>query len=229
MEINRFLCQTLLVGIEAQKKIEYTRIAIVGIGGIGSHAALHAIQSGLGNILLIDHDKLEDSNISRCAFFEESDIGKKKSLAVLDHLQNVGAVVQASQEKLTPSNAEKLLGKTQVVLDCTDNYESRKTIADFCAKAKIPWIYSGAARAEAMVTTFMPGGKTRFSDLAAKPEYELPCNQVGVLPAAVSLAATVQNAEMLNVIQGKPALEGKLFYGDLRAGQFIVQDVKKRK
>lgn len=218
---NRFLCQEKVIG-NANKKLQNTRVAIVGLGGTGCNSVLLLAQLGVKNVKLIDPDVVELFNLPRQPLFTESDVGKSKVKVAVEKLAGYSAKFTAVQELLEERNAAKLLSGADVVLDCTDNYVARKSINDYCFenKIKIPWIYSAAIRDKAMVSTFIPGKTPCFNCFAKPLVREISCAERGVIATSTALAAALQVQELINLLKKDAKCSGKMLFANLSTFSF---------
>ncbi len=219
---DRFLCQEKVIG-KANRKLQNSAIAIVGIGGTGCNSALLLGQLGVKNVKLIDPDVVELFNLPRQPLFAESDVGKSKVKVAVEKLSSYSKTKFAAvQELLVEKNSAKLLKGVDVVLDCTDNYAARKTINDYCMVKRIPWIYSAAICDKAMVSTFLPGKTTPCFNCFAplSPAKEISCAEEGVIATATSLAAVLQVQELINLSKNDAKLSGKVLFVNLSTFSF---------
>ncbi len=221
---KRLARQTIVLGRGAQETISEKTVTVVGAGGVGSHSALLCAQLGVGEIKIIDGDRIEESNISRLALSGVESIGKNKAVDAVDQLKKIDSAVRARAMPffLSEKNAG-IIDSADLVLDCTDNFVARLLINRRCWSTRRPWIYGGAIRSEAMTSTIIPR-KTPCFECWAKPPRD-----IGVTAPAPALAAAVQASEAVNVFLGRPALAGKLFYADLSRGVFGKRRLAKRK
>ena len=152
---ERYSRQVLFAGIGAagQAKLRAAHAAVVGVGATGAAAAGLLARAGVGRLTLIDRDFVEPSNLQRQVLFDENDAREAlpKAEAGRRHLLRVNADVEVRGEiaDLTPSNAEALLAGADLVLDCTDNFETRYLLNDVCVRDGRPWIYTAAVGAYA--------------------------------------------------------------------------------
>ncbi len=134
--IERYSRQIIIdeIGIKGQEKIANSCITIVGCGGLGTSAAQYLSMSGVGNLTLIDNDEIVLSNLNRQTLFTEKDIGKNKSKVLSEKIKELNAFVKIKNIdiKITLENIEKYLKKSVLILDCTDNFESKSLINEFC-------------------------------------------------------------------------------------------------
>ena len=126
------------IGISGQKKILNSSICIVGCGGLGSSAAQYLSMTGVGNIMLIDNDLINFSNLNRQTLFFEKDIGKYKVDTLKKNLQEINpeAKIKISKKKINKKNIDNYLSAYKIILDCTDNFQSRYIINEYCFKKK---------------------------------------------------------------------------------------------
>ena len=126
------------IGTSGQKKIFKSSICIVGCGGLGSSAAQYLSMTGVGNIMLIDNDLISLSNLNRQTLFYEKDIGKSKVDILKRNLQKINpeATINIGKKKINKKNIDNYLSPYKIILDCTDNFQSRYLINEYCFKKK---------------------------------------------------------------------------------------------
>ncbi len=184
-------------------------VAIVGLGCVGSRTA--AEMKGKAKLLLIDFDSVRVENLG-CQKYDAKDNGRKKAVATAEKTGG-----KAITKKLTGKNAFEILKDANIIADCTDDWNARKTIDDYCSKAKKPWVYSGALRTHAMVSTILKAGN--FSKWAPKTK-RVSCHEIGISTKACDWAAKTQVSETMLLLKGrKPKLEGKIEFYDAKDGQ----------
>ena len=149
MPNDRYSRQTALseIGEKGQQLLAQKKVVIVGVGALGSVAAELLIRAGLGKLLLIDRDIVEESNLPRQFLYCEDDIGKSKALAAQERLQkiNKNCQIQAEAAHLNKKNLS-LLADADLILDGTDNLSTRFLLNDYCKKEKKLWIYAAAIK-----------------------------------------------------------------------------------
>ena len=197
-ENPRYLRQRKLLGNQ-EHKLHGLTVAIVGVGGIGSFAALLGAQLGVKKLVLIDRDRVRGTDLGRQALYGEADIGKPKVEAAKKKLQEINPTVSAEAkfEQLDDKNAVRLLKGTDVVLDGTDNYETKRALNRYGIRKKKTVMFSSALKHEGWVFASVPL-KTCFECWAPRPKQEASCEQVGVLNTTVALAASLQVQELVN-------------------------------
>ncbi|MCZ7583570.1 MAG: ThiF family adenylyltransferase [Deltaproteobacteria bacterium] len=208
MTDNRYSRQTLFppFGEEGQARLRDARIAVVGCGALGTNIVNLLARAGVGYLRVIDRDIVELSNLHRQVLFDEDDAreGRPKAEAARLHAARINAdvTVDARVADLTPRNAEDLLADAELLLDGTDNVETRYLVNDVAVKTARPWIYGGAVGSTAVAMAFVPGGpclRCLWPD--PPPPGALPtCDTAGVLPPAPALAASMQAAAAMRLI-----------------------------
>ncbi len=160
---ERYSRQILFTGIgeAGQESILRGHAAIVGCGALGSFQAAALARSGVGRLTIIDRDYIEPSNLQRQWLFEEADAAEAlpKAVAVERRLARINSsvAVRGVVADLTPANIDELLGQAQVILDGTDNFETRYLVNDFALSREIPWIYGAAVGGYGLTMPVIPG------------------------------------------------------------------------
>ncbi len=211
---ERYSRQILFAGIgpEGQARLARSRVALVGVGATGAASASLLARAGVGHLTLIDRDVVEESNLQRQVLFDEADAAagapKAEAARLKIGLFNSTVAVEARIADLVPGNIDLLLGEVDLVLDCTDNFETRFLINDYAVQQAKPWIYAAAIGAYAATMNVLPGETGCLACLfAAPPEGNVEtCDTAGILGAAVNLAASLQTAEALKLLTGQRRL-----------------------
>jgi len=211
---ERYSRQVLFAGIgeAGQELLRHAHVAIVGVGATGAATAGLLARAGVGHLTLIDRDFVEPSNLQRQMLFDEEDArtALPKAEAARRHLAriNSGVAVTAHIADLVPQNAADLLSGADILLDCTDNFETRYLINDLCVRDRRPWIYTAAVGAYAATMNILPRGITTGEPTAclacifpSAPSGNLEtCDTAGILSTAVNLAASLQVTEALKFL-----------------------------
>src|SRR5579871_2300670 len=211
LELNdRYSRQILFqgVGAEGQRRLANARVAIVGCGATGSAVASLLARSGVGTIRIIDRDYVEPSNLQRQTLFDESDAAESlpKAIAATRKIAsfNSGIVVEPRVADLTPGNIAELLDGSQLILDGTDNFETRYLINDYAVQNSLPWIYTAAVGSYAVTLNIIPEETSCLSCIfphSPKGVVET-CETSGILNSAVNLAASIAATEALKFLTG---------------------------
>jgi len=209
---ERYSRQVLFSGIgaEGQRRLAGAHVAIVGCGATGTCVAGLLARAGVGKLLILDRDYVEPSNLQRQSLFDEADaaeslpkaIAAKRKIAAF----NSEIDVQAQVADLTPENIATLLGQNDLdlILDATDNFETRYLINDFAVKHAKPWIYAAAVAAYAVTMNIMPGDTACLSCIFPAPPQGTveTCDTAGILNSAVNLVGSIQAGEALKFLVG---------------------------
>lgn len=207
---DRYSRQILFAGIgrEGQAALLDSHVAIVGCGALGSFHAAALARAGVGRITIVDRDYVEPSNLQRQWLFEESDAADAvpKAAAAERRLARINSSVSVHGvvADLTASNVAALLGEAHLILDGTDNFETRYLINDFSVSREIPWIYGAAVGSYGLAMPVLPGRSACLRCVYPDPPAGLQptCETAGVLNVITSLVASCQVADALKVLSG---------------------------
>jgi len=207
---NRYSRQVILpnIGKEGQNTLLKSKIAIIGCGALGTVVANNLVRAGVGKIIIIDRDFVELNNLQRQILFDENDIGIPKAIAAAEKLRcvNSDVEIEGMTKDLNHTNAEKIISGVDLVLDGTDNMQTRFLINDVCVKYKIPWIYTAAVGTYGMTMTILPGRTPCFRCfLPDLPEPGLlpTCDTAGVLNTIPAIIASIESTEAIKILLGK--------------------------
>ena len=220
----RYSRQEKFIGKEAQNLLNKKIISIIGLGALGSTSANLLARAGV-NLVLIDHDKIDLTNLQRQTIFTERDIGKNKTDIVKDYLSNVnsGIDIKAYNERLNKDNINLI--KSDLVLDCTDNLEARFLINDYCCKNRIPFVHAAAIKDKGVIFNVIPG-KACFNCIYKFTGNVERCEDVGVLNTITNLISSLQVNEALKILLNKD-YETNLIRVDLGNNNFEKIKVNK--
>lgn len=212
------------IGPQGQRRLLASRTTVVGCGAIGAAAANLLVRAGVGSVRIIDRDFVEPSNLQRQTLFDESDARNAlpKAVAAERKLRSINSSVEVKGvvADLSPLNASELLSGCDLILDGTDNFETRFLINDFSVKSGTPWIYAAGVASYGLTMTIRPGLTPCLACLLesgdSSPSLEETCDTVGVIGPIVNLIASWQVAEALKLLAGRPeALHGRLLSCDV--------------
>jgi adenylyltransferase/sulfurtransferase len=196
------------IGEQGQKHLAAGRVAIVGCGATGSALSSLLARAGVGYLRIIDRDYVEPSNLQRQVLFDESDAAESlpKAIAAARKIASFNSeiAVEPHAADLTPKNAEELLGEVDVLLDGTDNFETRYLINDFAVSKSRPWIYAAAVASYAVTMTVLPGETACLACIFPDSPRGLveTCDTSGILNSAVNFIASVASTEALKLLVG---------------------------
>lgn len=208
----RYIRQTRFagLGIDGQAALSRGFAVICGCGALGTTAANLLVRAGVGRVRIIDRDLVDWTNLHRQVLFDEDDArqARPKAVAAAEKLRAVNSqvTIEALTADLSATNVARLLHGAGVVVDGTDNFETRFLINDYCVRQGIPWIYGGCLEAEGRVMTILPGTTACLACVVPEcpPPAALPtCETAGVLGPAVGVVASWQAGEAIKILAGK--------------------------
>ncbi|MFQ6101312.1 MAG: ThiF family adenylyltransferase [Anaerolineae bacterium] len=235
--LDRYSRQVLLpeIGATGQERLLASSVAVVGCGALGTNIADGLVRAGIGKVRIIDRDYIELNNLQRQVLFDEGDIAKglPKAIAAAEKLRKVNSQVEVEPivADVNPDNVERLIGDVDLVLDGTDNFETRLLVNDACVKHNIPWIYGAVIRTYGMTMSIVPHQTPCFRCFL--PEMPLPgsvptCDTVGVLGAAASVIGSLEVAQALKFLTHREEpLQIRLIYIEVWTG--IWEEMQMRK
>src|SRR5437899_9514202 len=213
---EKYSRQILFAGIgeEGQKRLLASSAVVVGCGAIGAAAANLLARAGVGRLRVVDRDFVEPTDLQRQTLFDEADArdALPKAVAAERKLRSVNSAVgvEGVVADVGPRNAEELLNGFDVILDGTDNFETRFLINDVAVKAGRPWIYAAAVASYGVTMTIRPGATACLACLlesgALAQGLEETCDTIGVLGPVVNLIASLEVAEALKILSAHPKL-----------------------
>lgn len=215
------------IGHEGQLHLAESRVAMVGCGATGSALASLLARSGVGTLRLVDRDYVEPSNLQRQTLFDETDAADSvpKAIAAARNIArfNSNVVAEPHASDLVPENIDRLLGDIQLILDGTDNFETRYLINDYAVKNSLPWIYLGAVGSRASTMNIVPGETACLACIFPEPPAGAveTCDTAGILNSAVNFAASMAATEALKLLVGsRQELRRTLVSYDLWSNQW---------
>jgi molybdopterin/thiamine biosynthesis adenylyltransferase len=221
---DRYSRQVLFPGIAVagQQLLASAHVAVIGVGATGAATASLLARAGVGTLTLIDRDFVEPSNLQRQILFDEQDalqsLPKAEAARRKIALFNSAITVHAQIADLIPTNIHHLLAPAQLILDATDNFETRYLLNDYCVQQSKPWIYAAAISAYAATMTILPKGFSPLTHNSPLTTHSSPtaclacifpkpptgpvetCDTAGILGTAVNLAASLQVTEALKIL-----------------------------
>jgi adenylyltransferase/sulfurtransferase len=236
MDLSRYSRQVVYEGLgrAGQEKLLASRVAVAGVGALGTVIAERLCRAGLGFIRLIDRDTVDLSNLQRQTLFDEEDVKRQspKAAAARKHLRKINSQVriEAAAADINSANIDDLLGGMDLILDGSDNMELRQLINEYSVKTGIPWIYGAAIRASGASMNIIPGRTPCLRCLYTEtpPPGSFPtCASAGVLNMITGLIANIQAAEALKILTASLALREGLFLADLRQNSMELIPVER--
>lgn len=194
------------IGVEGQEKICAARVLIIGIGGIGSPAALYLAAAGVGTLGLADGDVVDVSNLQRQIIHSSCDINSLKTASAKERITAINPDVHVVTHEtwVDDSNVAGIIKDYDFIIDGTDNFVAKFLVNDACVRGKKPFSHGGVMAFDAQTMTYVPGSTCyRCIFTAPPPIGELPtCAQSGVLGSVVGMLGAIQATEALRYIVG---------------------------
>ncbi len=216
------------IGRAGQERLRAARVAVIGVGALGSAAAELLARAGVGRLRLLDRDVVETSNLQRQALYDTADAeaGRPKAQAAAAHLARIDPDIQveAIAGELTASNAASRIADCDLVIDGLDNFPARHVLNDACCRAGIAWVHGAVLGSYGLCLPILPGHSACLRCL----QDEMPaaadnptCDTAGVIGPAVRLVAAWQAAEALKILVGdRAAVRSELWSCDLWSNRF---------
>ena len=226
-ELRRYDRQVMMFGKEAQEKLKKAKVAIVGLGGLGSPISIYLTAAGIGQLFLIDEQKPELSNLNRQILYGEEDLDKKaKPVLAKEKLRQLNSEIKVRtySKRIYRENIEDLLNEVDAVVDALDNFETRYLLNEFCVKKRKPLIHAAVEGFYGQITTILPGRTPCLNCLFPNPPKKKKFPIIGV---TTGLFGVLQANEVIKLITGYgDNLIGKLFTYDLLHNKAECIDIK---
>ena len=218
-ELLRYSRQILLPDwdIDAQIKLKSARVLMIGMGGLGCPAAQVLARAGLGFLRIVDFDSVDESNLQRQLLFYADDIGQPKVFAAKNSLSKINQWLEIDTivERVASENIPELLQNIDLVLDGSDNFDTRDQINQACVQAKIPLLSAAAIGLEGQISLFQAATGCYRCVFPDAPEDARRCADTGVLASTTATIGAMQaHAALLYLGLGQTPLAGKLLLWD---------------
>jgi sulfur-carrier protein adenylyltransferase/sulfurtransferase len=222
---DRYSRQTILpeIGAEGQARLRAARVLVIGAGGLGSAVLQYLCAAGIGHLAIVDHDRVEESNLHRQPIYRMSDVGSLKAQAARDALlgANPEVRIEAICERLTPANAQRLVAGVEVVVDAADSFAVTYVVSDECQRSKTPLISASVLGLSGYVGAFCGGAPSYRAVFPEMPRQAGSCATAGVIGTAVGVMGTLQAHMVLSLLLNlQPAVLGQLVTVDFRSLRF---------
>ncbi len=222
------------LGEDGQRRLAAGKALVCGCGALGSLLANTLVRAGVGKVRLVDRDFVELSNLHRQTLFDEGDVaaGLPKAAAAAEKLRAINSTVEIEPvvAHVGPENVERLCHGMDVILDGTDNFETRYLLNDAAVFLNLPWVYGGCVGAEGQTMSILPGetGCLRCLLPDCPPPGSTPtCDTAGVLAPIVGVIASIQAQEAIKILSGhRAAVSRQLTVIDLWQNRFLHLDVR---
>jgi len=221
-ELERYSRHMVLpqFGPKGQYKLKEASVLVVGAGGLGCPVLQYLTAAGIGKLGVLDFDLVSESNLQRQILYGTDDIGKPKSLQATKRLNQLNPFVEIApiQQKITSANAFELLAPYQVIVDCTDNFQTRYLLNDACVLLDKPLVYGSIFRFEGQVSVFNFLQGPNYRDLYPVPPDagSVPnCEEGGVLGVLPGIIGSLQANEVIKIVSG---------IGEILSGRLLLVD-----
>lgn len=222
------------IGEEGQLKLKNAKVLVIGAGGLGCPVLQYLVAAGVGNIGVVDMDSVEESNLQRQVLYTMQDIGVNKAIAAKKRLARLNPLVKIDTYpvKLSTQNALELIAKYDIIVDGSDNFETRYLVSDACVLLQKKLVYGSIFKFEGQVAVFNHEGSATYRCLFPSPPEvgTVPsCGEIGVLGVLPSIIGSMQANECLKLILGigQPLVNKLLVYNALDNSSLIL-DVEKQ-
>ncbi len=213
-EQERYKRQLILLGDEAQSRLKQATVFIAGAGGLGCPVALYLTAAGIGRIIIADMDCVEMTNLNRQVLFDETTIGTEKSVTVKERLQklNPHTCVESITAKIDESTAGTFVGNADIIVDATDNFQTRYSLNQVACRNQIPLVHGAVCGFDGQVATIIPGKTACFRCMFPHPPPPGPAPVIGTTAGIIGM---IQANEVIKYITGR---------GSLITGQILLWD-----
>ncbi len=222
------------LGEKGQRRLMASRVVLVGCGALGSVSANILVRAGVGHVRIVDRDVIQWHNLHRQMLFDEDDVrgDLPKAEAAARKLRriNSGVVVEPIVADANPDTIEELTEDAEVIVDATDNFETRFLINDVAVKTARPWIYGACVGSTGMALPILPGRSPCLRCVVSEippPELNPTCETAGILGPVVATVAAHQAMEAIKILAGcVEAVDGRLLSFDAWSGRHIMVNVQ---
>lgn len=213
------------VGVEGQLQIKAAKVIVLGAGGLGSPILTYLASCGVGTLAIVDYDNIEHHNLHRQILFTEQDINCSKTVKAAERIQAINPHITCIiyEEKLTKDNISTIISSYDIVVDGTDNFETRYLVNDTCVRLGKTLVYGTILGFEGQLSVFNHQGSKNLRDLFPEPpnKEEVPnCSINGVLGTFPGIIGTMMAQETLKIILNLPVLTNQLLLIDTLQWQF---------
>ena len=227
LDLKKFSRQIIIkkIGINGQKKINNSKILIIGMGGLGCPLLIYLANSGVKNIGIVDDDKITISNLNRQILFSEKDVGKYKVLVAKKKLKLMTNKIKLKvfKVKVNKYNIKTILKNYQIICDGTDNFKTRYLINDYCCKNRKILISSAISKfdGQLMKFNFKKKGPCYRCFMPNEPRYEINCQTDGIFSPVAGIMGSLQASEVLKtILNTKDDLTSKILIFDALKTKF---------
>jgi molybdopterin-synthase adenylyltransferase len=231
-DLNRYKRQIPIkeIQIKGQERLKCSKIIIIGVGGLGSPVSIYLAASGIGNLTIIDYDKVDLSNLNRQILHSEKNLGKSKIESALENLLSFNSAIniRGINKKIDEKNVVELLSGHDLIIDCLDNFKTRYLINDTACKLNIPLFHGGISECYGQITIIIPN-ETACLECIMPQNQNSNNNDFSVLGATACIIGGMLAGEVIKYLIGiEKILKGKLLLYDLFNLKYIIVDTLQR-
>lgn len=217
------------IGAEGQARLRESRVLVVGAGGLGSPILLYLTAAGVGTLGIADNDQVTESNLNRQVLYTIQDLGRSKALTAVQRVRALNPAVRAIpyEERVLRDNGPQLLLEYDLVVEASDNLETKALMNELCVQAGLPLVWGAVTRFEGQMGTYLPGHGCRaciFPQLPEPGTYPTP-SELGILGAVAGVIGAWEAVEAVKVLLdiGQPLIDQILVWDGLSASFDLVQ------
>ena len=207
------------IGEAGQARLEASRVLVVGAGGLGSPILLYLAAAGVGTLGIADNDKVSESNLNRQILYTTEDIGRSKVMTAVQRVRALSPATKAipHEDRVLRENGLQLVGGYDLVVEASDNLETKSLMNELCVDAGIPLVWAAVTRWEGQMGAYVPGHGCRACVFPELPE-------PGTYPSAAELGVVGAAAGVMGALEGVEALKLLLGVGDTLADRLLLWD-----
>jgi molybdopterin-synthase adenylyltransferase len=214
-ELQRYARQIMIpeVGESGQQKLRDAKVFVAGVGGLGSISSYYLTAAGIGNLTIVDRDKVELSNLNRQIIHWTDDVGEWKTRSGARKLGSLNpkCSINAIQAEIAADNIQELIGNCSIIVDAMDNMKTRRVLNAASVRNGIPYVYGGVHQLDGMATVFIPGKTPCLECVFPYNEAESKSAPPGILGPVPGVIACIQSIETIKLILGmNELLTGRL-------------------
>ncbi len=236
-ELQRYSRQLILTQIDrnGQEALIKSSVTIIGLGALGSVIANNLVRAGIGKLRIVDRDIVELENLHRQILYDENMVDEPKAIVAAEILRNINSDVKIIPvvKDVNFSTIETIVDDSTIIIDGTDNLETRFLINDFSVKKSIPWIYGGVIGTHGMTLNIIPGKKSKRPCFRCMV-YEIPsagalptCDTFGILNTVPAIIGSIQSTEAIKILLNSPDVNNKLIFYDVWTHEFRSMEILK--
>lgn len=236
-ELEKYNRQIIIsnIGIEGQKALRSSKVLVIGLGGLGSSVAYYLASAGVGNLGLLDQDKVELSNLNRQILHYETDLGKTKTDSAFTKLSQLNSDIEVilHNTHLNENNAEKIISGYDFVVEASDNFETKFLVNDMCIKLEVPFVIGGVFQFEGQMITVLPKEtacyRCVFKEIPTPGTYPTT-GEEGVMGTTAGFFGLIEANEAIKYLVFKDEdklLANKILHADLQYNSFETFEVER--